>query len=42
MRKTYCVIKKEQKKKYDRGFVFAKLEESNKARKCCADVLKRR
>ena len=38
MRKT-CVIENEQRKKCDRGFVFAKLEESNKVRKCCADVV---
>ena len=39
MRKTCCVIEKEQRKKYDRGFVFAKLEESNRERKCCAIML---
>ena len=39
MRKTYCVIDKEQRNKFDRGFVFANLEESNRTRKCCVDVL---
>ena len=38
-RRTCCVIEKELKKKYDRGFAFAKLEKSNRERKCCADVL---
>jgi len=38
MRKTYCVIDKEQRNKCDIGFVFAKLEESKRARKCCVDV----
>ena len=39
MRKACCVINKEQGNKCDRGFVFANMEESNKVRKYCADVL---
>ena len=39
MRKTCCVIEKEERKKCDRGYVFAKLEESNREIKYYADVL---
>ena len=38
MRKTYCIIDKEQRNKCDTRFMFANLEESKKARKCYVDV----
>ena len=42
MRKKFRVIDNEQRKKYDRGFVFVKLEERNREKKCCVDVLNER